>query len=170
MMHDGTHMLAIARGGGMDMLGCCRTAVVPGWCGSFSAHGRSGRNVPWFRGSLSGIRGFGGVLPSAVSRAFFRNRGFPTFPLGQYPQGRRIPVNSHARYGRTGANREIPTVLPHHPHTTAPIPVSPCLHRHRQPPQRRQTPPPTPTTPPTSADASADTDSHPNVNRHFCRH
>ena len=60
------------------------------------------------------------------SRAIFRNRGFPTFPLGQYPQGRRIPANSHAGYGRTGANREIPTVLPHQPHTTARIPASPA--------------------------------------------
>ena len=106
------------------MLGCCRTAVVPDWCGRFSAHGRSGRNVPWFCGSLSGIRGFGGVLPSAVSGAIFTNRGFPTFPWGQYPRGRRIPVNSHAGYGRTGTNRGIPTVLPHHPHATARIPAS----------------------------------------------
>ena len=144
--------------------------MVPCWCGRFSAHGRSGRNVPWFCGSLSGICGFGGVLPSAVSRAIFMNRGFPTFPLGQYPRGRRIPVNSHVGYGRTGTNRGIPTVLPHHPHVTARIPASPAsidtdgdpsvgrrLCRHRQPPQRQQTLLPTLTVHSASANAFDDT-------------
>ena len=149
------------------MLGCCRTAVVPDRCGRFSAHGRSGRNVPWFRGSLSGICGFGGVLPPTVSESIFTNRGFPTFLWGQYPRGRRIPVNSHVGYGRTGTNRGIPTVLPHHPHATAPIPASPCLHRHRQLPQRRQTLLPTPTAIPTSTDTSTDTDSRLNVDKRF---
>ena len=136
-------------------------------CGRFSANRQLSCKVPWFRGSSSGIRGFGGVLPSAVSGAIFRNRGFPTFPLGQYPRGRRIPVNSHAGYGRTGTNREIPTVLPHHPHTTARIPASPAstdtdnspnvgrrFCRHRQPPPRQQTLLPTLTADSTSVDGS----------------
>ena len=149
------------------MLGCCRTAVVPDRCGRFSAHGRSGRNVPWFRGSLSGICGFGGVLPPTVSESIFTNRGFPTFLWGQYPRGRRIPVNSRVGYGRTGTNREIPTV---HPHATARIPASPAstdtdnspnvgrrFCRHRQPPQRQQTLLPTLTVHSASANAFDDT-------------
>ena len=97
------------------MLGCCRTAVVPDRCGRFSAHGRSGRNVPWFCGSLSGIRGFGGVLPSAVSGAIFTNRGFPTFPLGDLLRSHRNPVNSRTTHGRTDTNHNNPLFLPHRP-------------------------------------------------------
>ena len=138
------------------MLGCCRTAVVPDRCGRFSAHGRSGRNVPWFCGSLSGIRGFGGVLPPAVSRTIFTNRGFPTFPWGQYPRGCRIPVNSQPDTGeqaRTGKSQQFSRII------------------HIPPPESRPPPPPsTLTVIPASADASTDTDNSPNVNRRLHRH
>ncbi len=80
--------------------------------------------------------------------------------------------DSHAGYGRTGTNREIPTVLPHHPHTTARIPVSPASTDTDSRPSVGRRPPPTPTViqrqqtllttltvTPASTNASTDTDS-----------
>ncbi len=138
----------------------CLDVVGRRWCragvGDFP---RMGDLVVMSRGFVGVYRGF--AVSAVFSRRrfqgrFFTNRGFPTFPWGQYPRGRRIPVNSHAGYGRTGANREIPTVLPHHPHTTAPIPVSPASTDTDGDPA--------------SANASNDADGYPSINKRLCRH
>lgn len=54
----------------------------------------------------------GGFLPKTVPAAIFRNRGFPTFLLGDYLPGHRIAPNSHVPRGSLAAKRRIRRVLP----------------------------------------------------------
>ena len=55
------------------------------------------------------------VLPVPLSKAMFKNRGFPTFPLGDLLRGHRNPVNSRTARGRTGPNHKNPPFLPYRP-------------------------------------------------------
>lgn len=63
-------------------------------------------------GVLAWIHESSGVLPISVSGGEFNNRGIPTFPLGDYPQGHRIAAISPAERGRTATNHGIRGVLP----------------------------------------------------------
>lgn len=72
------------------------------------------------------------------SRAIFRNRGFPTFPLGDLLRSHRNPVNSRTTRGRTDTNHKNPLFLPHRPPTASHRPVIPPTSPTREPPQRRQ--------------------------------
>ena len=152
------------------MLGCCRTAVVPGWCGRFSAHGRSGRNVPWFRGSLSGIRGFGGVLPSAVFKGDFHEPRISNVPVGtisvRTPDSRKLPRRIRENRHEPGNPDSSPTSSTHHrPNPSLPLPPpTPTVI------QRQQTLLTTLTVTPASTNAAAGTDSRLNVGRRFRRH
>lgn len=83
--------------------------------GRLRAHRPLADKVPCFHGSLSTIRRFGTVLPVLLPRAMFKNRGFPTFPLGALLRGRRNPVNSRTTHGRTDTNHNNPLFLPHRP-------------------------------------------------------
>ena len=83
--------------------------------GRLRAHRPLADKVPCFRGSLSPIRRFGTVLPVLLPSAMFKNRGFPTFPLGALLRGHRNPVNSRTTHGRTDTNHENPPFLPHRP-------------------------------------------------------
>ena len=83
--------------------------------GRLRAHRPLADKVPCFHGSLSPIRRFGTVLPVLLPRAMFKNRGFPTFPLGALLRGHRNPGNSHTTHGRTDTNHNNPLFLPHRP-------------------------------------------------------
>ena len=83
--------------------------------GRLRVHRPLADKVPCFRGSLSPIRKFGTVLPALLPKAMFKNRGFPTFPLGDLLRGHRNPVNSRTARGRTDTNHENPPFLPHRP-------------------------------------------------------
>ena len=48
-----------------------------------TAHRQTNPRV--FAGVYRGTRGFGGNLPDPASGVIFKNRGFSTFPLGDYP-------------------------------------------------------------------------------------
>jgi hypothetical protein len=63
-------------------------------------------------GVLAWIHESSGVLPISVSGGEFNNRGIPTFPLGDYPQGHGIAAISPAERGRTATNHGIRGVLP----------------------------------------------------------
>ena len=80
----------------------------------------------------------GTVLPVLLSRAIFKNCGFPTFPLGDLLRGHRNPVNSRTTRGRTDTNHKNPLFLPHRPPTASHRPVIPPTSPTREPPQRRQ--------------------------------
>lgn len=100
-------------------------------CGRLRAHRPLACKVPCFHGSLSPMYRFGDKLPIPLPEAMFKNRGFPTFPLGGYLRDARIPINSHANRGRTDTNHKNPPFLPHrspiasHRPTTPPIPRPP---------------------------------------------
>lgn len=134
------------------MPGRCRTTAASGRCGRSSASRPTSHKVPCFRGSLSRICGFSGFLPPAVSGVIFRNRGFPTFLLGEYPRGapdshklpRRIWENRRAS-GNPGSSPALSTR-----HSSNPD--FPCIHRRRQPPQHRQNLLPTLSSPQASAE------------------
>lgn len=106
--------------------------------GRLRAHRPLTGKVPCFHGSLSPIRRFGTVLPVLLPRAMFKNRGFPTFPLGDLLRGHRNPVNSRTTRGRTDTNHKNPLFLPHRPPTASHRPVIPPTSPTREPPQRRQ--------------------------------
>ena len=83
-----------------------------------AVHGQSGIWEPKsrvFRGSLSPIRRFGDILPIPLPEAMFKNRGFPTFPLGDLLRSHRNPLNSRTTHGRTDTNHKNPLFLPHRP-------------------------------------------------------
>ena len=71
--------------------------------------------TPCFHGSLSPMYRFGVVLPVPHPEAIFKNRGFPTFPLGDLLRESQIPVNSHTARGRTDTNHGNPSFLPYRP-------------------------------------------------------
>lgn len=52
------------------------------------------------------------VLPKSDSGPIFKNRGIPTFPLGDCPHERVIPANSHTSRGRLAPDRPIRVKLP----------------------------------------------------------
>ncbi len=83
--------------------------------GKLRAHWPFTGKVPCFRGSLWPMNGFGVVLPVPHPEAIFKNRGFPTFPLGVLLREPRIPTNSHTTHGRTDTNHNNPLFLPHRP-------------------------------------------------------
>ena len=153
-------MLAIARGHHAWRCNTCLDVVGRRWCrtgvGDFP---RMGDLVVMSRGFVGVYRGF--AVSAVFSRRrfqgrFFTNRGFPTFPWGQYPRGRQIPVNSQPDTGeqaRTGKSQPFSRII------------------HIPPPESRPPPPPsTLTVIPASANASTDTDNSPNVNRRLRRH
>lgn len=120
------------------MPGRCRTTAASGRCGRSSASRPTSHKVPCFRGSLSRICGFSGFLPPAVSGVIFRNRGFPTFLLGEYPRG---APDSHKLPRRIWENRRTsgnPGSSPALSTRHSSNPDFPCIHRRRQPPQHRQ--------------------------------
>lgn len=52
------------------------------------------------------------LLPKPDSGPIFKNRGIPTFPLGDCPHERVIPTNSHTSRGRLAPDKPIRVKLP----------------------------------------------------------
>ena len=126
-----------------NMLGCCRTAVVPDRCGSFP---RMGDLVVMSRGFVGVYRGF--AVSAVFSRRRFQGRFSRTadFQRSRWDNIRkaagfpRTPTPDTGEQARTGKSRQFSHII----HT---------------PPPQSQSPP-----------ASTDTDNSPNVGRRFCRH
>lgn len=58
------------------------------------------------------MRRFITVLPKSVLESIFKNRGIPTFVLGDYPYERDIRTNSRIPRGRSTSDRPIRAKLP----------------------------------------------------------